>query len=290
MTRAEVRALRFRTQAKQRTVAGRAFDASYTYGEDGDAVPTGDVSVDVYSVTGTLLVTVGAVQVDDTATYVASLTGPDLASVDLLTLAWLAPVGDDVRADVTVLDVCGSRLFTVAEMRRLPDMASVDKYPPEGIERERIAAEDFLEAQCGRAFAVRVGEALVNHAEWYVFSGLQLPTPEGHEIRALSIDGEEIDAEGLLDYSVGADSFAFGPNAALTDVNLDITYTHGAFAPDAGRVASILARRRLIYGPLDDRATSLAVEGGGTIGLITPGVRGSRTGIPEVDAFIERYV
>lgn len=288
MTRSEARQLRQRSQRKQRAVAGRGFAAEFTYGDDGDAVPAGAVTVEVFSSAGESLSTLTASRVGMTDTYSATIGVDALLSVDLLTLVWNALIDGDVWEDITTLDVCGSRLFTIGDMRRMPDMADPTKYPNAAIETERIAAEDYLEAQCCRAFAVRVHEAKIDQAEWYLTSGLTLPTPDALTLLALAIDGDEATPETLEAYSVGSGNVVYAPDE-FVNVNVDVMYVHGAITPDAGRVAAILARHRLTHGPLDDRAVSLAVDGGGTIALLTPGVRGSLTGIPEVDVFISRY-
>jgi hypothetical protein len=50
----------------------------------------------------------------------------------------------------------------------------------------------------------------------------------------------------------------------------------------------LLTKVWLIKGPLDDRLTSLSTDDG-TFTLLTPGVRGSVFGIPEVDATLAQY-
>jgi hypothetical protein len=72
--------------------------------------------------------------------------------------------------------------------------------------------------------------------------------------------------------------------------NYSISYEHGYSEPPARiRQAALLwAKSVLVKGPIDDRTTSFSNDEG-TFSLATPGMRGSWTGIPEVDATIQQY-
>ena len=50
----------------------------------------------------------------------------------------------------------------------------------------------------------------------------------------------------------------------------------------------MLAEHHIVQGPIDDRATQRASEFG-PVNLATPGLFGSRFGIPVVDAFCQSY-
>ena len=71
---------------------------------------------------------------------------------------------------------------------------------------------------------------------------------------------------------------------------LTVTYTHGYDTPPARirRAAMIATRIWTTRGPVDDRATQIAADGA-TVNLATPGLPGSVTGIPEVDAAIRQH-
>ena len=77
----------------------------------------------------------------------------------------------------------------------------------------------------------------------------------------------------------------FAPGQPLT-----VTYTHGYETPPARirRAAMIATRIWTTRGPVDDRATQIAADGA-TVNLATPGLAGSVTGIPEVDAAIRQH-
>jgi hypothetical protein len=69
--------------------------------------------------------------------------------------------------------------------------------------------------------------------------------------------------------------------------NFTVGYEYGSDFPPPGasEAALILAKSRIVRGPIDDRATQQPSEYG-PINLATPGMFGSRYGLPAVDAFI----
>jgi hypothetical protein len=284
---AGARALRRRARYKQRAVTDVEREISYTYGTDGDRVPTGDVTLLAVNAAGEAIYSGPAEQADGEDRYTATLPPESLSTIDILALVWTADVAGATRVDVTVLDVCSARLFTIAQMRSFREMTEED-YSDSVIEDARLAAEDFLEDACGLAFAVRYHECDLNGVEWYTVPGLQMPHHDVQALRALIVSGEAVTAEDLTAYFVGAEGYVYAP-ADIIEENISVAYEHGAVTPDATRAALILARRYLIDAPLDSRATALPVEGGGMIHLLTPGVRGSLTGIPEVDVFIQSH-
>jgi hypothetical protein len=55
--------------------------------------------------------------------------------------------------------------------------------------------------------------------------------------------------------------------------------------PGAVEAALVLAKHKLVKGPIDERATQRPSEFG-PVNLATPGMFGARFGIPVVDAFV----
>jgi len=297
---AGARALRRQARSKARAVTRVGAVLSIVYGQDADAIPSGAVTVLVVNAAGVAVFTGTATQVGSSAQYTIPLPSASLSFVDDFAVVWTAVVGSDTRTDVTALDVCSARLFTVAQMRAQRDVTNAQTDAQ--IELARVAAEDFIEAACGRAFVLRYFEGVRNQVEWFRHAGLRLEHPDVQTLRALSIGGVPVTVAPnplpaatipptryLSDFNVGDFGFLYGPDK-VTRVNVDVAYEHGEFAAGASRAALILARHFLISGPIDDRATGLPVEGGGVISLLTPGVKGSLTGLPEVDAFIAANV
>lgn len=273
--------IRLRARSLQRVVVGRPFVASVTYGDDDDTIPTGPVTLTLANAAGHVLAdTVTATQDGDSGRFTYPVSAATPGRLDLLTALWTTDRDGEPETVVTAIDVCASRFFPLAALRKFEELAD---YTTEELEQARLEAECFLEAQCGCAFAARYGEHTITSVRRV--GSFMLPHPAVHFLRSVLIDGEEVD--DLSEYEVDEDGAVYTPYS-LNAGRVAVAYEHGSSVPDAGRAALVLARHRIVNGPLDDRATGLSVEGGGVIHLLTPGVRGSVTGIPEVDVFIQR--
>jgi hypothetical protein len=317
--------IRAQAQQAQRMVRGRAFVASYTFGLDGDAVPDDEIAVNVTIVNAEGYVVVNDLHatVNDNADVpptvaTFALTPSVTPQRDFLTCLWVATIGGVLVTQVSTIDVCDARLFQLGDYAQYPEIAKLD-FTAVQLEQARMDAEDRLEWECGCAFTGRYGteEHLLAYGHSR-FTGLDWrwernPVGDGDQRLALrrpfvqalrSISRAWIDPDdgtsGVhtlnLDYArLNTYRSVLHYRRDPTDVHgglygdLTIGYEHGQPVADCRRVALILARYRLMHGPLDQRATQMSVEGGGTINLATPGIQGSRFGIPEVDAFCDRH-
>lgn len=282
------------SQQAQRAVRGRPFTAGFIFGLDGDPLPDADttVTVTVVNAAGYLIESAAAATLgtpsDSVQSATLALPASSLADRDRLTCLWALTVGGEQLTAISQIDVCDARLFTLAQARAYPELPE-SKYTDAQVEQARFDAENFLEWQCGCAFTGRYGIESFSLPEAAGWGGagrrgtLQLGYPFVQGIRDVTIDGTPVADPTTVSVNprTSVVSYSSGFSGAVT-----IGFEHGRPVPDAGRVALILARYRLLNGPLDSRAISQSVEGGGTISLLTPGVRGSVTGIPEVDAFI----
>jgi hypothetical protein len=170
--------------------------------------------------------------------------------------------------------------FTADELRAEQglnaDGITAEEATDEDIARNRDIAEAVIEQWTQVAFIPRravevvgpqpckLSRPLVREIEAVAEKDGTAWTPE--EIAAVVLDGAWV--TGLLEGST-------------------VTYTHGYERPPARirRAAMIATRIWTLRGPVDDRATQIAVDGA-TVNLATPGLLGSLTGIPEVDAAI----
>lgn len=170
--------------------------------------------------------------------------------------------------------------FTVDELRAEQDIPA--SYPDEAIEPNRDLAEQVIEHACGAAFIPR------RRAETTTvgFSGrLYLLQPLVREIEAVSENGVDWTPEQVAGLHGSLLGTQWAPGTTVT-----VTYTHGYDSPPfrVRRAAMTATRIWTTKGPVDDRATQIAADGA-TVNLATPGLQGSVTGIPEVDAAISQY-
>lgn len=314
-------------QQFQRTIVGQPFTASYTWGLDGDSLPDEDsVTYAVVDSEGTSVATGTASAGSESGgeqAYTFALTAADLPERDLLTVTWSYTVSAVDVETTSQIDVCDRRLFPLSDYSQFQEITNLDLTDAQ-LEQGRRDAEDLLERECGCAFTGRYGTEkwLVSRHGTATFQGgvgwdgygpelyrgqgptvLTLRRPFVQKLRSITrawVDPESGDSGNhalTLDY-FELDPFT-GEVHALFDPSdkyggmwgeLTFAYEHGReWLADVRRVCLILARYRLLNGPLDARATQMSVEGGGTINLLTPGVMGAITAIPDVDVFIHRY-
>jgi hypothetical protein len=305
-------------QQYQRAVKALPFTVEYVFGEDGDTPADAEPDYTVVNAEGAS-VTSGTASLTTSGPQIASFTliPDELPAVDLLTVTW-SYTTDSVPVEVTSLvDVVGRRLFPLSDYGQF---AELNGQSVTALELQRLAAEDFLERECGTAFATRYGSEQIILGGRRRFSGWGNPGGYGPAFRTggygrlalrepnvtlvRSITRTWVDSQGAAHtYSVNLDFVELDTFASVLEYrsdratgefdglwgNLTIAYEYGRWLADVRRVALILARYRLLNGPLDSRASQLAVEGGGTINLLTPSIGGSVTGIAEVDSFIQRY-
>lgn len=303
-------------QQYQRAVRGLPFTAAYTFGLDEDSLPDTAPTVTVVNAEGVTIATGTSSLVDagtGQQTAILQLTAADLPTRDLLTVTWTYTISTAPAAVTSAIDVCDRRLFPLSDYAQFQELSNLNE---ELLEQQRYDAEDFLERECGCAFTGRYG------TEQFLLSGtrgqtwpfdqhwfgdlrsngrgqLALRRPFVHLIRSITrtwIDPSDSTVHTYaLDLNYAQlDTFSstlryHGPHGNGLWGDLTIAYEHGRYIADVRRVCLILARYRLLNGPLDSRASQMAVEGGGTINLLTPGIMGSVTGIAEVDAFLGRY-
>jgi hypothetical protein len=175
---------------------------------------------------------------------------------------------------------------TVAELRaRFPNpLTDATKYPDATVQEAIDLAVESFEHAADVAFAPRTETLTLTSSQ----AG-QLIIPRNKVTTVTSITGSTsgtITVDGQL---IGGTVFA-NANGWDTTETLTVEVTHGyADTPlEVKWAVGILARKRLLRGDLDDRATQL-VDNGGVVNLATPGLFGSEFGIPEVDAVLRRY-
>jgi hypothetical protein len=258
---------------------------SFTYAQDGVAVnPSPDsATVTVTRADGTALHTNAATTDGGTGIFRYALSASDTSLLDTLTLEWL--IG--TQTFTTTVQVQGGFYFTIAEAKALTELAS--KSAAE-IAAGRTLAEQAFEHATGYTFVPRYTRQTLSAVHGTV---LRLPKRPLRSIRAISettsIGGTPTTLT-TTDYAATEDgiyrpaTWTPGPN------NVVVGYEYGADEPPerVKRAVLLLAKTWLTTGPIDDRATGIPTEGG-TIPLLTPGIRGSTFGIPEVDAVVEQY-
>jgi hypothetical protein len=240
---------------------------------EGSAVPPPTVTVGVTRANGTVLVPAGTVTAPN-GSY--TLTPAQTALLDELTLTWTSV--DSVRT--ATVEVVGGFYFSLAQARSVDrSLEDVSRYPTAEVLATRQEVEEEFEAICEVSFVPRFRRA--------VLRGRVLPDPLVRRIRSVSVGGVAYTAAQVA-------AVSFDPAGVVnlpTRGEAVIEYEHGWDAPpaDLRRAAITRLRSRLnaAKSAIPERATSFSFTEGGGYRLDTPGEH--KTGIPDVDAVLERY-
>jgi hypothetical protein len=159
---------------------------------------------------------------------------------------------------------------------------STTSYTPAQIATARTYAETQLEHECGVAFVPRY--------ELEMFGGGGTTTqvlrwPRVTAVRSVTIDDVSVTpVSSVVAVREGIAYYSSGWTAGYGNVQIGYEHGHTVLNPGASEAALVLAKHKLVKGPIDERATQRASEFG-PVNLATPGMFGARFGIPVVDAF-----
>lgn len=272
-----------------RIAQGRSATLSQTIYVDGTATnPAPDsATVTITRADGTALVTSQAATDGGVGIFTYTLTPAQTTLLDTLTVAWTFTYGGQSQAITSYVEVAGGFLFTIAQARTVKPLDNTTLYTVAKIAEARTLAEQALEDACGVAFVPRYRRETVDGNG----RDTLLLKPRPRSIRSLTVGGTAVTGTDLTAIVVKPTGELYrAAGWTLGNGNVVIGYEHGHDLPPlrVGRACLLLAKLFLVDGPFDDRATSISTEDG-TFSLVTPGLRGSAFGIPEVDAVVQRY-
>ena len=246
--------------------------------------------------------------------YSVTLPAAANTNLDELTAVW-TDAGDG-SVHTTKIGVVGGIYAPIGMIRR-SDTTLLDsvKYPDDAVRAARFEVESEFETVCARAFVPRFTIARLNGSG---DSTLHLPMPHLRRIRAVTEIGpgwptgfgshsyRSSAAAGVTYSWTPAEVGSVAPSAIgiarRTDgriwpaghANLLVAWEHGmdVIPDDVQRAALTRIRSRLNMAKsgIPDRAVSFTQSEGGTFSIATPGMRGSITGIPEVDVVLNRWM
>lgn len=254
---------------------------------DSDGVPAtadGPPTVAVVRDSDGSVVAAGAVSDDGDGVYSSKIAPANNSQVDLLIATWTY-TRDSVAGQkaVTYHEVVGGFLCTLAAIESaISGKTAVEK------REARDWAEDKLESACEVAFRPRYFKDKRNGSGRNL---LRLTWPKAHSLLSANLGGTDIAAS----VSVEDTGFAYYAGGLWTRgrKNAVVAYAHGNLRPPAPvtRAAVKLARHYLAGNVRDEdeRATSMTADDGTFYSLVTPGVRGALTPIPEVNAVITDF-
>lgn len=253
------------------------------YDAAGNIADPGTVTVTIVRADGTVMMTGAATSGSGAVARALALTAVNTALLDKLAVTWTSSL---LGTTTTYAEIVGGFWFSIADARAQKPLEDTTKYPTAKIREKRQMAERALEAELHAAYVPR-----------YEFEELRCPSggylaftwPLVRTVRSISVDGIAWTGGQLAEVTVLSHGIRL-PRTWGTGV-ISVGYEHGFDSPgaEAPRIALRLARHYLVEGPGDDRAIRVDVDSGSYL-MSTPGMRGQRFGIPEVDAFVNANV
>ncbi len=166
--------------------------------------------------------------------YYATLSATHTANLNVLTLTTTATVSSNTQTFVQSVEVVGAHYVTIADIRALPGMADVDKFPTALLRQVRDQFEDMVESITGTAWVPRFARVSLDGDG---SNALVLPDLHPRTVVSVTIDGTSCSASDFTLYEEGlirresttfpAPSYSTGPR------NVVVEYTHGHDAPPA---------------------------------------------------------
>jgi hypothetical protein len=293
--------------ASQQIVQGSTASATVTFqDQNGEPrAPIGTVTVQAVRSDGTVLKAAGTGTTTgiDGITVIVPLTPAETSILDVLTFTWSEVNG---AVATTVVEILGGHYFTLAYARQTERaLQDTVKYPDADLLRVRKEVEIECERITGRSFIprFRLDQADAGAVRRASPTPIRLAKIDVRTIRWVKVMGVkyaamyyELDSSGRLYFGKGVglapEQIANGPWRGDLPVLVEIGYEYGWPSPpdDLKRATVLRLRYRLTSdkSSISERATALTTPDG-TFPLSTPGMRGARTGIPEVDEIYDDY-
>lgn len=227
----------------------------------------------------------------DTGELSIDLPAAAFDALDTLHVEWTIarPSGDQV---VTAqVQVVGGFLYEARQLRaRYPkELGDASKFTPATVRENRDQIHDLFDDACYVSF-VPAARRVRYEGIWSQL--LPLEDLEIIAVREILIDGVALTVEELAEVTVLADTGHLIRSAGWcngTRKTVEVLYEHGlpSVPGDIEYAAMLLAKNTIQPSSTPSRATSISTDNG-SFRLSTAG-RDGRTGIPEVDAALERY-
>lgn len=215
-----------------------------------------------------------------------------------LTVSATGTFSGQVITLVSSVEIVGGFYFPLAKLRAYDAALTTQRFSTAKLVEKRQQVETEFESICGQAFVPRFGRE--TGLAGYGVTQFWLDKPNVTAITKLVVDGVDMLAAwvtaGLITsqpYS-GALSLSGDATALSYAEQVDIEYEYGMATPPFDIEMAALRRARGLLlsanATIDERATSMNIPEFGSFALSVPGQRGAHTGIPEVDAVLNRHM
>lgn len=221
----------------------------------------------------------------DTGQFTFQLTSVDTGQLDLLMVTWVESGGAVIDTGVEVI---GGYMFSLAEARANPMLADPGKYSDDVLLAARRAVEEECEAITGRSPVPRFKRARVDGRGTHE---IRLPNYDIRYVRELWADSSWYAVDGIVVEPYGRVALTNG-YFPYGEATIEAAYEYGTDGPpervkQAGLVR-LQAFATLVKVGAPDRWDFTIVDGK-LYASDAPGIRGSLTGIREVDSAYQAW-
>jgi hypothetical protein len=286
----------------ERVLRNTAATVSVTfYNGSSAAEADGTVTVVAKKVDGSTLFSTNAT--NDPAVGVYTVVIPSQVNLNVLTLTWTGTFTGTQVSIETQVEIVGGFYFSIGELRGYEkQFTNTDKYPDDALVRARDEVEAEFEDICKRAFVPRFhheDSVEIDPDEFMIW--MEKPEP----IRFTSIKQNATDLTSFYNSGYlsrdknsprGIHVNAYGINLFNYDTlyyPISADYEYGMTSvPIPIKQKALKRAKQVLLGQnstIDERATTMLIPDIGTVNLATPGLRGSQTGVPDIDVVLQRY-
>lgn len=274
-----------------RLLQATAGTAAVTFYADGAVDDPGVVTVTVTREDGTVLYTAASTSGTGANPRTFNLSPTDSAALDVLRLDWVSLTKGTLT---TRVEIVGGFLTTLSALRDTPPLNNAVTYGTADLIAGRTLAETALEDAAGVAFVPRYFRMKVDGTGT---CDILLP-PRPLTITSVVVGassqstGTTLTADQVSDLECYDDGRVYNPRGwAEGRRNVHVKGTHGYSSPPprVGLAVCKLAKRFLVDGVVNDRATSMTNEHGGFTYLLTAGVKDQVFDTPEALAVLAVY-
>lgn len=263
-----------------RFLSGRAIGLTHQFLDDETVLVPSAVTVAVLDASGASIYSGAATNVGGTW----GVTVP-AKPVGAYTVTW---DGGATAVDTAAFEVVGNFLFAIPEARASDmDLADAVRFPAADIRHYREVVEDEFLTITGRSFTKRVRQIQFNGDDTQT---VIVPLFDVTAVQAVSDPSGPLATAGWV---LSPSGVLQAPYAFTEGVTYTLTLEYGVpYPPDDIKRAGLLRLRSLLTAErsgIPDRATAFVAAEGGNFTLAVAGRNGYETGIPDVDAILNRY-
>ncbi|BEP14811.1 hypothetical protein acdb102_31220 [Acidothermaceae bacterium B102] len=262
------------------------------YNDEAPVSADAAVTVTITKADGTTLASAAAATLGAVGVYTYALAPQAL--LNYLTVVWTGSFSGVTRSQTTFCEIRGGQLFSLAEARASDTaLSDTTKYPTQLLKDCRGEIEDEFERITYQSFVPRFRRVTRDGTgtERMVMSERRIRTLLAGSLYGVALTTNDLAAVSPTIWGELVRTDGGFWTSGYRNVVVEFEYGWDGPPADVRKAALTRFRTRVVESRsgIPDRATSFAAPEGGTYAMATAGRNGWQTGIPDVDAVLQRY-